>query len=232
MSDAPRPTLSTRWTLLDRLHGTASEEAWRWFIERYRPFVRSCLRRMVREPGRAAAAEEDIWSYLFTSEVFEKADRGRRFRSYLAGTVRHFVQSWLRGDRTPHAEQDDVPEPEAAVALPEDVEARLWARHVLHLALAALADRHPDDARVLRLFYGLDDSEDGIEFGEPQAASAVARELGIKPNGVHQILHRGRKRLRALIEAEVTETVRDTGQLAEEIELMVQAMSEVPGLAG
>ena len=218
--------------MLDRLRGSEAEDAWRWFIERYRPFVRSCLRRMMRDAGRAAAAEEEIWSYLFTSEVFEKADRSRRFRSYLAGTVRHFVLEWLRGDSAPRATLNDAPEPHAGVELPEDQEIKLWARHVMRLAFDDLEKRHPDDARVLRLFYGVDPSEDGIDFVDPQPASAIAKQLEIQPNGVHQILHRGRKRLRANVEAEIKETVRDADELAEELELMVAAMGEAPGLAG
>jgi len=35
--------LATRWTQTGALHGPAGEQAWQWFVERYRPFVRGIL---------------------------------------------------------------------------------------------------------------------------------------------------------------------------------------------
>jgi RNA polymerase sigma factor (sigma-70 family) len=233
MTGAPR-SLDTRWSLLEDLRGPRAEEAWSWFSDRYRPYVRSVLQRTLRAPDRTDAALDEVWSHLFTSEVIENADRGRRFRSYLAGTVRHFALGWLR--RHPavdEAEPDDAPAAHGDPA--EQLEAeelRLWKRQVVQLALDQLANRHEQQVQVLRLFYGLPAGVDTAP-GEPRSAAWIATHLGIQANAVHQLVFRGRKRLRSCIENELRETVGDAEALADELRLVYEVIErENPGLEG
>lgn len=225
-------SLQTRWSMLERLRGPEAEAGWRWFMERYRGYARSCLRRVVHDSGRLAVAEQELWSYLFTSEVFRRADRGQRFRSYLAGTIRNYGRQWLRQDRQAASDEPEAPEPSVSDPLPEAEELRLWARHVLWLALTELERRAARSARAVRLFYGLDDDEDGIAFVAPQPVSAIARTLDLQPNAVHQALHRGRAQLRALIEAELHQTLRESDTLDDEIGALRAVLGQAPGLVG
>src|SRR5262249_7114269 len=70
-------TLATYWTQIDALDRARAESAWRWFVDRYRGFVRSVLARFVGSV-RADAATDDFWAYVFESEVLQRADRTRR----------------------------------------------------------------------------------------------------------------------------------------------------------
>lgn len=233
MSDQNR-SLRTRWSMLDGLRGESAEESWRWFVDRYRPYILSCLRRLIRPGHRAEQAADEIWSYLFTSAVLDNADRERRFRSYLAGTVRNFALTWLRQNLTPT--DATAAEPVADGADPavtsEQQDMQQWTRQVVQLALAELARRHAEQVQVLRWFYGLPEAA-AAESSEPRSVSWIAEQLGLKANAVHQIVFRGRKRLRTCIENELRETVRDEADLGDELRLIYAVIAqESPGLEG
>ncbi len=218
--------------MLDGLGGTDAEESWRWFIDRYRAYVRTCLGRLIRPAARADRAVEEIWSYLFTSSMIQNADRDRRFRTYLAGTVRNFAFDWLRAHRV--GDGDLAAEPVAPddepVRVHEEQELRLWTRQLVQLALTDLARSSPDQARALRWFYGLPDGLDTAS-GETRPASWIAARLGMKANAVHQLIFRARNRLRVCLEAELRDTVRDEGDLADERRLIYGVLGEEsPGL--
>lgn len=219
--------------MIERLGPGGSDDAWRWFIARYTPFVRAVLVYTIGGKDAAAAIDE-FWGYLCTSEMLARADRGRRFRSFLAGTVRNFARQWHRG--VPIQMDDGAWEAPQAVArpeLPEDAELRLWARLVLRNALAELARVHPVSADALRRFYGVGDGlEDANAVLAPQTVAAIGGHLGLSVTALHQTLRRGRQRLRARIEAEVRETLRDGTDVEEELAWLLQEIaSDAPGLA-
>lgn len=225
-------SLHTRWSMLDELRGGGAEEAWRWFIDRYRGYIGTCLRRLIQAPERAEQAMEEVWSYLYTSSVIENADRDRRFRTYLAGTVRNFALEWQRkqaGSKAATlsgAAADDA-DPSRGY---EEHDMQLWTRQVVQLALAELAKGSADQAQALRWFYGLPQTfvDDG---DEPRPASWIATQLGIKVNAAHQLVFRARNRLRQCIERELRETVRDVDDLEDERRLVYRVIArESPGL--
>ena len=147
-------TLHTRWSMLGGLTGTLSEESWRWFIDRYQDYIRIGIERVVRPRERAARAAEEFWSYVFSSAMLENAERSRRFRTYLAGTVRNYARDWLRrnapADAPPPEDLAVVEDPAAAV---EAEDLRLWKRQVVQLALEELRRRSAEQADALRWFY-------------------------------------------------------------------------------
>ena len=109
---------------------------------------------------------------------------------------------------------------------------QLWTRQVVQLALGELELRHRNQAQVLRWFYGLPESVDAGPQ-EPRAVSWIAARLDLKANAVHQMIFRGRKRLRSCIENELRETVRDEDDLEDELRLIYAVISdESPGLEG
>jgi len=228
--------LSTRWSMLDRLDKTDANEAWEWFIHRYRPFARGVLSKTLSMRGRAGdlnAAVDEFWAYLYSSNVFRKANRDLRFRKFLAGTLRNFARDYCRRNAGgPALNVDPEQDPAADESLPEDVELKLFAHQVLHLALQHLEASHKDNANAIRWFYGV--GQDPIELETmtaPLSVTEIAERLAIKPNAVHQLLFRGRKRLRARIESEVRETVSDSGELAQEIDEILDALkADAPGL--
>lgn len=216
--------------MLEELSGPQADSVWQWFVDRYRPMIQRLLW-LHLDASRIDRALDEFWGYLYGSKVFESARRSRRFRCFLTGVVRNYARSWRRDDRgLGSAREVEVGQDAAAAghAL-EDEEVRIWARHLVQLGLRSLADKHPDNAQALRWFYGIsgEDSSDD----EPQSATEIAGRLDRKVNAIHQILHRGRARLRAHIEAELRETVSDAGDLGDELSLVLSTVRrEVPGL--
>jgi RNA polymerase sigma factor (sigma-70 family) len=238
MTPDPLPSshsLRTRWTLLEQLERTQAGDAWRWFIDRYRPFVRSVLRRVLSQLGREAelaAAVEEFWGYLYGSEVVARADRDRRFRSFLAGTLRNFAREYCRRNPAlPAADEGNSQEPSSDLDIPELEELRLFAHQVLHLALELLEQSYPSDAQALRWFYGVDQGELS-ELRETLSVAEIAGRLEIQANAVHQLLHRARKRLRRCVEQELRETVGSGSDLEAEMREILEALAQdSPGLA-
>ncbi|MCA8975130.1 MAG: sigma-70 family RNA polymerase sigma factor [Planctomycetes bacterium] len=231
MTDRSR-SLNTRWSMLDELQDRGAEDTWRWFIDRYRSYIRTCLHRLIRPGEQAEQAVDEFWSYLFASSVIANADRNRRFRTYLAGTVRHFAFAWLRAhasDATEAAVEAASSEPDPSRRY-EEQDMLLWTRQVVQLALAELAKGSADQAQALRWFYGLPASIDD-DGGEPRPASWIAAQLGLKTNAAHQLVFRARNRLRACIENELRETVLAREDLDDERRLVYAVIAqENPGL--
>ena len=218
--------LSTRWTQIGALHGQDGEQAWHWFVERYRPFVRGILGGLLGRSAAVTAAEEEFWGYVWLSGALQRAERGRRFRAFLSGIVRNFARSYARQRRLPLADEAMV------AALPASQSAdelRLWVENVLDNGLQSLRGESPATARALAMFYGL---------GEEAAAGArsagdIAAAVGNTAQGVYMLLFRGRKRLRELIEAELREGCGDDEAFGEEVQaLLGVAAKRLPGLLG
>ena len=214
------------WALIDELKGPDADAAWRTFVDRYRPFVRGLLLRVVRRADWTKAAEDEFWGYIYISDAVRRADRGRRFRPFLAGIVHHFAQSWLRKLPREHAvEELDATAP----ALPDagDAEMAAWSHNVIALALAALTAESPAMAKAVQGFYALGTAAGAAE----QNASQLAQALGCTTTNVYQLLSRGRRRLRDLIELEVLAGCADASDLKEELAVfLASACTLHPGL--
>jgi DNA-directed RNA polymerase specialized sigma24 family protein len=118
--------------------------------------------------------------------------------------------------------------PAAPIPGASQQELALWARNVLALALAALARELPAAAVALRGFYGL--AEAG-EARAPGAVSELAAALQTSVANVYQLLSRGRRRLRALVEEELLAGCADATELADELGLLLASLREqTPGL--
>jgi len=222
--------------MISQLRKSDADDAWRWFIDRYRPFARSVLQKILSMRGRSRdldPAADEFWAYLYSSNVFQRADRDRTFRNFLAGTLRNFARDYCRKNALVPTNDNFVPEaPVADDALLEDEELKLFARQVLRLALKHLEASHADSAKSMRWFYGVGDNADNLfESSDPMSVAEIAERLAVKPNAVHQHLYRGRKRLRARIEAEVRETVSNDELWQQELEVIIGALRvDAPGL--
>lgn len=221
---------STQWSALARLHDGKPDSGWDWFIRRYRGYVGALLRHLGLRHADVETATEDFWGYLYRSRAVERADRHGRFRSFLSGVVRNYARSWQREVAPRHTSAGASFDLEALPDVHDDADLELWAAQVLHLALARLSREHPDDARALRWFYGLPD-EVGQEAPPRVRATEIARRLGGTANAMHQTLYRGRQRLRACFELEVSTTVGSSPELRDELRQLLVAVDRTrPGL--
>lgn len=218
--------VTTHWSRIATLSGNDRDGAWRWFVDRYKPFVRGLIGASVHSPRLRQAAEDDFWGYVYISRSVERADRDRRFRSYLSGVVRNFVKTWLRTHGP--VDNSDTTARESIAADEFDAELRLWADNLLEIAMRELTAEHPRYATILSLFYGL--STDGTPRS-PLPASKVAEHLACTPEAVYMTLVRARERLRVLIERELRQGCDDEASLHEELSALLSAMAKGhPGL--
>lgn len=195
-------------------------------MARYRPSIRAVLARQIGFANVDAALDE-FWSYLFTHRIAARADRARRFRTFLCAVARKYALAWRR-QQAGLANAGDAPEPAYEDVTVDAEDMRAWARQTLSLGLAALRERHGDDADLLQWFYGV--AVDGSEV-EPLSVTVIAARTGKKPNAIHVALHRARQRLRAHIEAEVREVVVDAQGFEEERRVILTAIGvSRPGL--
>lgn len=223
----PAGGASTQWALIDGLARAEAETAWRAFVDRYRPFVRGLLLRIVRRSDWLKAAEDEFWGYVYLSDAIRRADRSRRFRPYLTGIVHNFALAWLR--RQPDTDPPTASGLEAPpVPGAPSQELGLWARNVLDLALATLARESPAMAAALRGFYGLGD---GDAVATPRSVTELATALSASVANVYQLLSRGRRRLRTLVEEELLAGCAEATELDDELKLlMANLRAQAPGL--
>lgn len=218
------PTLATRWTRIHALAGNDADQAWRWFIGRYHPFVRGVLSGVL-DRSAVDRAEQEFWGYVFLSGAIRRADTDRRFRPFLAGIVRNFARSHARDRGLPLA-------PESAIdALPspklDAPDLLAWTQNVIANGLRALIEEHETAGIALARFYGL--GIDG-QRTEPLPVSQVAEQLAVSRQAVYMLLHRGRRRLRALVENELRDGCADEEAFRDELQQLLQvAASALPG---
>jgi RNA polymerase sigma-70 factor (ECF subfamily) len=237
----PPATRSTRWSRLEALRGPDAEAAWGWFQKRYQAFVADILAAMFRSRRLAEDATEEFWGYLFQHRIDERADRGRRFRTYLSGVVRRFGLDWRDRQQSRDGLVDLASAEHGNLDTPaEDVEMHLFTRSLVLNALHRMesgADvdgqvdaRRADaiSARTLRLFYGIPDRL-GDELPAPRKSSEVARELGLEltDNAINVRLHRARRSFRELVVNEVRHTVPDEAQFVDELRLVLESIGRL-----
>jgi RNA polymerase sigma factor (sigma-70 family) len=221
----PRNPQTTRWTMLDALSGQEAEAAWAWFVDRYRPYVRGILLAVLQDPEQARAAESEFWGYVYLSNAVRRADRGRRFRTFLAGIVRNFARAWRRSHTIEEGNAVDQVDRASDADLVQ-AELTLWTDTVVGLALRNLRDEMPKAAEALTRFYGLQGDE-----GAQASTSDIAKSLQCTQQAVYQLLSRGRQRLRELIAAELMEGCSDPQEMEAELcELLRNLGQRHPGV--
>lgn len=225
--------LTTHWTEIRQLSSGEQPGAWQGFVERYRGFVESALRRMIWSTDRAQDATDEFWAYLFQSDVLARLQPPMRFRAFLSGTLRNYALDWLRRNtQRRHVILHDAhvaPEPD----MPEREELALWGHQLLHLALQRLERAQPRWAMALRRFYGL--GEDVLAPPAPRTGAwdlAMALGLANNPlNALHQLLFRARRGLRECLTEEVRQTVSTRPDLREELTTVFAVLgTSIPGL--
>ena len=233
---------TTRWALVHAAgtRAPAARAALEELCARYWYPLYAYLRR----GGHGHEAASDLVQG-FLAELIEREQlgalsaEGGRFRAWLVAALRHFVAhereraaAWKRGGRArivsldaDEAEQRYAREPVDPRA-PEAFFERKWALAVLERALAVLEREQAEKERA-EVFTRL------VPFlvaGEEQATLAeTARALGLSPEAGRVALHRLRRRLRELVLAEIAETVREPGEVEDELLRLFRAVGQDPG---
>ena len=201
--------------------------------------VYAYLRRNGQAYAEAQDQTQEFFAWLLQHEVIGAADRERgRFRSFLLGTLRHFLSgerersmalkrgggsiiiSWeeFSPDQRQRLEQMDT-------ATPEDVFDCRWAVTVLERAMIRLraeqeaAGKAAGFERLKPLLLG-DKSDEG--------QAALAESLGLNPGALRVALRRLRQRFREIVRSEVAHTVANPAVIDEEIRHLAAVIGKQP----
>jgi RNA polymerase sigma-70 factor (ECF subfamily) len=194
----------------------------------------------VRRTGHSSHDAEDL-TQAFFARLLEKqwiadADRERgRFRSFLLTSLKHFLANeWdkakaqKRGGRvrlipleTDTAEARYHCEP-ADTATPDREFDRRWALAVLDTVLARLKSEFSDEGKA-----GLFEHLKGTLSGERSAApyARLGEQLQMSEGAVKVAVHRLRQRYRAILRAEIAQTVATEADVEDELRHLFAALS-------
>jgi RNA polymerase sigma-70 factor (ECF subfamily) len=176
------------------------------------------VRRRGHSPHDAQDLTQDFFAHLLEHQALAKADPARgRFRSFMLAVMKNFLASardfanaQKRGGGVPLfsldlalAEQRFAQEPADATA-PDKLFDRQWALAMLDGVLARLEQEYRRENKG-ELFANLKDTLTGARATQPYAELAV--RLGLSESAVKVTVHRLRLRYRALLQAEIAQTV-------------------------
>lgn len=194
----------------------------------------------VRRLGHSHEEAEDLTQGFFTRMLDKRSllefDRERgRFRSFLLGSLKHFVanerdaaRTQKRGGGRPHIPLDEVLhageryslEPRSDLT-PERIFARQWALTVLTRAQDAMreeAARQGKEAQFERL--------KGLLVGEDtdEGYRVLATELNTTEGALKVTIHRLRQRFREVLREEIAHTVANPQQVGAELRELMDAI--------
>lgn len=194
----------------------------------------------IRHKGYSTADAQDL-TQSFLAKFIEtngfataNCERGR-FRSYLLGSLKHFLANeWHRVRTTKrgggikflewdslHAEERYNLEP-AGESLPESIFDREWALSLIERAKDTLRDEAVDKGK-LELFEALKGSLGGEEAPREEAA----KRLGLSDGAIKAAVHRLRQRYRTLLRSEIANTVSDRSEIDNELRYLISILRKV-----
>jgi RNA polymerase sigma-70 factor (ECF subfamily) len=229
---------ATRWTVVLAAGGSHSSRAQAALAQLCRTYWYPLYGYVRRRSGSVEDAEDltqEFFARMIERQTFAAADPERgKFRSYILTALKNFLatewhkaQAQKRGggreilslDLAAAARRFDQ-EP-ADTASPDRLFDRQWALALLNEVLARLEAEYRDDGKG-ELFAALKETLIGARAAQPYAALGV--RLGLNENAVKVAVHRLRRRYRALLEAEIAETVASPVEAAEEMQHLLRVL--------
>lgn len=244
MSTAAPPDPSafapTRWTLVLQARGGSADggTALGELCEAYYGPVEAFIRRQISDPEAARDFTQEFFARLLASAGVAGADPARgRFRSYLLGAVKNFLhaertrrQAGKRGGTAEHLSLENagletgagLQVPDARAEGADVLFDRQWANTLLERSLRRLGDELGREGKAHQ-FEVLKPSLLGAAPTLPQGA--LAAQLGLNESALKVTVHRLRKRFRDTVKAEIAETLNDPGQVEEEMQHLLAALT-------
>jgi len=224
---------TTRWTLVQQSRGDdmPSRQALSDLCAAYYEPVVAFISRSGFDESRARDLAHGFFARLLASLQVLKPERERgRFRSYLLGSVKHFVADALDQERAQkrggnvelvHLTQADADLPLDGALTPDRAFDRQWALTVLNRVLQQLSAelaRKGKEAHFTLLKPWLMGDDGTLTQAE------TAARLGINEGAVKVAIHRLRKRFRELLSAEIAQTVGSDVEARDELGHLLAAM--------
>lgn len=229
---------TTQWTQVLEARGNSPEakSALCDLCAAYYSPVFAFIRREGRDDETARDLTQEFFARLLARPSLDNAapERGR-FRSFVLGSVKHFLADMRdqanaakRGSgeiplsiQEPTDTSPGVEIPDLHAPSPDREFDRKWALTVLDRSLATLAAEHataPEGVKFEVLKPWLTGDTDNLS--QADAAAVLAMNEG----AVKVAIHRLRRRFRETIKAEISRTVSDRSQIEQELRHLVEAM--------
>ena len=194
------------------------------------------VRRLGYNQDDAEDLAQGFFEHVLTNNVFASADKERgRFRSFLLGSLRHFVSNEARKNRAEkrggkvhfvsmNADEDDdkyvgeIAHPDT----PEKVFQRTWAEQLLKRTLLGLRADYERSNKV-----GLFDAlQPYLDSGaNPSSYQELAKTLGMSSGTVAVAVFRMRRRYGELLRHEIAQTVDNPADIEHEIRVLLSAVA-------
>jgi len=231
-----RGFVTTRWSVVLSARGdtTGAQSALAKLCTTYWYPLYAFVRRQGHGPHDAQDLTQEFFARLLEKGWLGDVDRERgRFRSFLLASMKHFLANeWdrahalKRGGKTTLLRLDDASaearyrnEP-AEHTTAEQLFDRRWAMTILDEVLARLRAEMTAAGKLPHF--------EALKFslmGEKTAYAEVAVKLGMSEGAVKAAVHRLRERYRALIRAEIAETVASSAEVEAELRHLFAALS-------
>jgi RNA polymerase sigma factor (sigma-70 family) len=239
-SQPTSPFAPTRWTLVLRARGETPEAraALSELCEAYYQPVLRFLRREGRDEDAARELAQEFFTRILERGELGAADPARgRFRSYLLGSVKHFLLDQRKHERRAKrgggAVHESLDEPateegaqwqvaDAGAPVPDTWFDRAWALTVMGRALTAVESEYQSAGKA-----GQFNLLKPWLAGEAEALSQAeaARQLEMNEGAVKVAIHRLRKRFRELTRAEIAQTVAEGADIDAELRYLIEVLS-------
>ncbi len=227
--------LTTQWGLVATASAQGTTEARAALDGLYRVYcypVYAFIRRRGYHRQDAQDLTQDFFVYLLEKSALGRADPGRgRFRSFLLGTLDHFLahaaeraRSRKRGGDCQFVYLDDDTAENryqlAARMTAEKIFEARWAAALIEATLARLRVEMQASGKG-RLF---DAVQNFLLSGEDASYQQVADRLGWSLGAIKTAIHRMRSRYRALLREEVARTVATPAEVEDELRCLRAAL--------
>jgi RNA polymerase sigma-70 factor (ECF subfamily) len=223
--------LTTRWSAVLAAGSndtTQAQAALEQLCRHYWPPLYAYVRRAGHSSEDAQDLTQEFFARLLARHSLAQADRERgRFRSFLLGSLKHFLaHEWeraraqKRGGRVQFIPLPNDTDgamgalPAAANETPDRAFDRQWALTLLDLVLDRLRREYANAGRD-DLFLGLKETLGGGRAEIPYRD--LARRLGMSEGAVKVAAHRLRRRYRELLREEIARTVATASDTEDEL---------------
>jgi RNA polymerase sigma-70 factor (ECF subfamily) len=241
-SEAPRPKnyfATTHWSVVltaGRSDTTRAGDALAKLCQTYWFPLYAYVRRHGHSPEDAKDLTQGFFARLIEQQTLANADPNRgRFRSFMLGAMNHFLADELAKQQTlkrggghilfsldwAAAEERFDLEP-ADDASPDKIFDKQWAAALLGAVLNQLAEEYRRSGKSA-LFEALKLTLNGPRESQPY--SALASSLQMNEGAVKVAVHRLRKRYRALLQAEIENTLASREEAKEEMRHLFEVLA-------
>jgi RNA polymerase sigma factor (sigma-70 family) len=194
------------------------------------------IRRQGKNPHDAEDLTQEFFARLLEKDFLGSVDQTKgRFRSFLLASLKHFLSN--QRDRARAQKRGggqtilslDFSDAETSIGFqpadeqtPEKAFEKRWALTLLELSLARLRKEYADRGRqelFEHLKTTLTEGRGGVAYAE------LSARLGISEASVKMAVHRLRQRYRAVLRAEIAETVAQESEVEDELQEVFRALS-------